>query len=200
LVCDPHIQIIPKLVRGVGGIVDLAAVPAKYSVGIGNVEIAYISYMFYNYAVQQAVDFIGMFRPYLILGAASGNATLKSDPNNPVAGTVPKSAVEIAHTFDAYIGSASKSWMKTGMAPDMTVNGQVIQQSLIITAALPQLIVAGTLYVILGLAALFVTYRPPGTPFTLAGILMMCSKITDLSLFSGDDNEKDGESCRRNTS
>src|ERR1700691_3456144 len=68
LVCDPHIQIMPQLARGFGGIVNLATPPAEYNAGVGNVDKGYISYMVYNYAVQQALDVIGVFRPYLIFG------------------------------------------------------------------------------------------------------------------------------------
>ncbi|KIM88450.1 hypothetical protein PILCRDRAFT_814352 [Piloderma croceum F 1598] len=80
---------------------------------------------------------------------------------------------------DAYIGSASKAWMVMDLAPaNTTVNGQSIQQSLIIAAALPQLVVVGVLYLILSLIALLVSRRTPGAPFTLAGILMMHSELT----------------------
>jgi hypothetical protein len=57
----------------------------------------YVSWMVYNYAVQQSHDFVGRFRPYLFFGVATGAATLDSDPNNLVGGTVPKSATEISH-------------------------------------------------------------------------------------------------------
>jgi hypothetical protein len=63
---------------------------------------------------------------------------------------------------------------------NMTVNGQLIRQSLIVTAALPQVMIAGSLYFILGLAALVISLYPPGAPFTLAGLLMMRSKLTAL--------------------
>jgi hypothetical protein len=63
---------------------------------------------------------------------------------------------------------------------NMTVNGQLIRQSLIVTAALPQVVIAGSLYFILGLAALVISLYPPGVPFTLAGLLMMRSKLTAL--------------------
>ena len=81
------------------------------------------------------------------------------------------------------------------MAPNkMTVSGQVIQQSLIITAALPQVLVVGALYFLLGLAALLVSFRKPGVPFTVAGVLMMRSKLAALHPFPGTDlvgTEKD---------
>ena len=99
LVCDPHIQIVPRLARDFGGIVDLGTVPAEYSAGVGNLDQVFTSYMVYNYAVQQATDIVGIFRPYFVFGQAAGNATLTSDPSNPITGTVPRSAVEIGHAF-----------------------------------------------------------------------------------------------------
>ena len=72
----------------------------------------------------------------------------------------------------------------------MTVNGQVIQQSLIITAALPQVLLAGGLYLVLGLSAFIICFCTPGAPFTLAGVLMMRSKLTMLHVFPGEDDEK----------
>ena len=83
------------------------------------------------------------------------------------------------------------------LAPNkMTVNGQIIQESLIITAALPQVLVVGALYLLLGLAALLVSFRKQGVPFTVAGVLMMRSKLAALHLFSGTDlvsTEKDAK-------
>jgi membrane protein implicated in regulation of membrane protease activity len=55
-----------------------------------------------------------------------------------------------------------------------------------VTAALPQIIAAGVLYLILGVAAFIISLRPPGTPFTLAGILMMRSKLVTLGLSWGN--------------
>jgi len=72
-----------------------------------------------------------------------------------------------------------------------SVNGQIIRQSLIITAALPQLLVAGGLYLLLALAALFISFRPPGIPFTLAGMLMMHSKLAALHTVSNNDQMDD---------
>ena len=72
-----------------------------------------------------------------------------------------------------------------------TVNGQIIQQSLIITAALPQVLVAGILYLLLGFAAYVVSVRTPGAPFTLAGLLIMHSKLAGLHLIFRRDHEKD---------
>jgi hypothetical protein len=78
--------------------------------------------------------------------------------------------------------------MVMDLAPNKTtVSGQVIQQSLIITAALPQVLVVGALYLLLGLAALLVSFRKPGVPFTVAGVLMMRSKLAALHLFPGGD-------------
>jgi hypothetical protein len=89
---------------------------------------------------------------------------------------------------DAYIGSASKSWITTGLSANHTnVNGQTIQQSLIIIAALPQVLIAGGLYLLLALAALVITSRTPGAPFTLAGILMMHSKLAVLCAVPSKD-------------
>ena len=76
----------------------------------------------------------------------------------------------------------------------VSINAQYIQQSLLVTAALPQVIITGVLYLILGFAALLVTFHPPEAPFTLAGILMKYSKLADYNLFSsgdGQDNKMD---------
>ena len=99
LVCDPHIQIIPQFARAFGGIVDLASAPAGYSAGVGNMDRGYVSFMVYNYAAQQALDILGIFRPYIVFGEATGNAVLTSDPNNSAGGTVPKPTLEIAQTL-----------------------------------------------------------------------------------------------------
>jgi hypothetical protein len=98
----------------------------------------------------------------------------------------------IARHQDAYIGSASKAWMVLDLAPaNTTVNGQIIQQSLIIAAALPQLVVVGVLYLILGLIALLISRRTPGAPFTLAGILMMHSELTALHILRDESCQND---------
>ena len=70
-----------------------------------------------------------------------------------------------------------------------TVDGQVIHRSLVITAALPQVIASGMLYLILGIAALIINLRIPGAPFTLAGILMMRSELAALQMSTGNDRE-----------
>jgi hypothetical protein len=44
----------------------------------------------------------------------------------------------------------------------------IIQQLLIITAVLPQVLIAGVLYLILAAAALVIRFYIPGVPFTLA--------------------------------
>ena len=67
------------------------------------------------------------------------------------------------------------------------VNGQTIQQSLTITAALPLVLVTATLYFLLGLAALLIGLRTREAPFTLAGVLMMHSKLASLQLFPKND-------------
>lgn len=89
----------PKLARSFGGFIDLSSVPAKYSTGVGNLDKVITSYMVFNYATQQALSIIGMFRPYLVFGVAIGKATLTEDPGNPAGGTVPKSTVAIGHIF-----------------------------------------------------------------------------------------------------
>lgn len=83
--------------------------------------------------------------------------------------------------------------MTLGVADNMTVNGQVIRQSLIITAALPQVLLSCGLYLLLGLSAFIICFRTPGTPFTLAGVLMMRSKLTTLHLFPDEDDKKGDE-------
>ena len=99
MVCDPHIQITPPLARGFGGIINLTRVLDEYSAGVGNMDQVYMSYMVYNYAVQQAVNIVGIFRSYIVFGEAIGNAVLSSDPSNPVGGTIPKSTAEIAQAL-----------------------------------------------------------------------------------------------------
>jgi len=214
LICDPHIQITPQLARDFGGIIELARVPNEYNAGVGNIDKSYLSYMVYNYAVQQALDLVGIFRPYIFFGLATGNAILTSDPINTADGTVPKSTVQIARTLvrlisshrrrklmmmtrrqDAYIGSASKAWMVMDLAPyNTTVSGQTIEQSLVIASALPQVIVVAALYLFLGLIALFVSLRTPGAPFTLAGILMMHSQLAGLHLLNDKGYQDDKKS------
>ena len=70
------------------------------------------------------------------------------------------------------------------------VNGQTIQQSLTITAALPLVLVVAVLYILLGLAALLVSFHTQEAPFTLAGVLMMHSKLTSLQLFPKNDQQE----------
>ena len=99
LVCDPHIQFMPKLARGLGGFVDLSSVPVEYIAGVGNMNQSFVAWMVYNYAVQQARDIVGIFRPYIFFGQATGNAILRSDPNNPASGTVPRSTTDIGNAL-----------------------------------------------------------------------------------------------------
>lgn len=82
---------------------------------------------------------------------------------------------------DDYISSASKVWTQMS-DPNLTanVNVQLIKESLVITAGLPQVLVTALLYLFLGIAALIVSRRTPGTPFTLAGILTLRSKLSKL--------------------
>jgi hypothetical protein len=87
--------------------------------------------------------------------------------------------------------------MIASVGNNTTINGQIIEQSLVITSALPQVIVAGVLYLILALAALSISFRQPGAPFTLAGILLMHSTLDALQLFSGKDDKKDSESSEK---
>jgi hypothetical protein len=89
---------------------------------------------------------------------------------------------------DAYIGSSSKAWMAMDLAAQtMTVNGNIIQHSLILTAALPQVLAAGGVYLLLGLAGLFLSLRTPGAPLTLAGVLMMHSRLTSSGILPDQD-------------
>ena len=70
-----------------------------------------------------------------------------------------------------------------------TVDGQTIQQSLTITAALPLALVTAVLYVLLGLTALLVSFRTLEAPFTLAGVLMMHSKLNSLQILPRNDQQ-----------
>jgi hypothetical protein len=80
--------------------------------------------------------------------------------------------------------------MDMDLAPNMTtVNGQIIQQSLIVTAALPQVLAAGVLYLLLSLAGLLISLRIPGVPFTLADMLMMHSRLAALQLLPSQDKQ-----------
>jgi hypothetical protein len=97
LVCDPNIQITTQTARAFGGFLELEKAPAKFeTTGVGNVDKDYIAFTIYSYAVQQAQEIIGVFRPYLVFGLVMGNAIMDADPLNPVSGTVPKSPGEIA--------------------------------------------------------------------------------------------------------
>jgi hypothetical protein len=91
-----------------GGSIDLEAAPSKYDKGVGNLEKEFVPFMIYNYAVQQAGwEIVGEFRPYLLFGVATGNATLDADPLNPAGGTVLKTPTEIAAKLVNYdIGSS----------------------------------------------------------------------------------------------
>jgi hypothetical protein len=116
LVCNPHIQITSKLVRAIGGSVNLENVPDEYSAGVGNMDKMFVSYMVYSYAVQQAMDLVSKFRPNILIGGATGNATLTSDPSNPAGGTIPKSPVNIAPIlvmFTFRISLFAKIWLIT---------------------------------------------------------------------------------------
>ena len=86
------------------------------------------------------------------------------------------------------------------MDKSMMVNGQVIRQSLIITAALPQVLLTAGLYLVWGLSAFIICFHTLGTPFTLTGILMMHFKLTMLYLFPGKDDEKGDRSSTSGTS
>lgn len=99
LVCDPHIEFMPKTARAFGGFVELSNVSAAYRAGVGNMDANFMSYMVYNYAAQQALSTIGTFRPYLVFSEATGNAIFASDPVNPDSGIVPKSTEEIANAL-----------------------------------------------------------------------------------------------------
>jgi hypothetical protein len=89
----------PKLARGFGGFVDLSSAPVEYSAGVGNMDQLCVAWMVYNYAVQQARDIVGIFRPYIFFGQATGNAILTSDPNNPSGGIIPRSTADIGNTL-----------------------------------------------------------------------------------------------------
>jgi hypothetical protein len=89
---------------------------------------------------------------------------------------------------DAYMGSSSKAWMAMDLAAEtMTVNGHIIQRSLILTAALPQVLATGGVYLLLGLAGLFLILRTPEAPLTLAGVLMMHSRLTSSRILPNQD-------------
>jgi hypothetical protein len=80
-----------------------------------------------------------------------------------------------------YIVSASKIWSTDIFGPQQTqISAQIIQQALLITAALPQVLITGALYLFLGMTGLVVTFRTPRAPFTLAGLLMMHRKLTNI--------------------
>lgn len=77
-----------------------------------------------------------------------------------------------------------------------TVNGQIIQQSLVITVALPRVLVAAVLYLLLGLAACVGSFR--------TSAIYPCRAIDDtpelaaLHLLPGEYDEKDNTSGRGN--
>ncbi|KAF7973884.1 hypothetical protein HWV62_14012 [Athelia sp. TMB] len=191
LVCEPVITIMPKTARALAGITELSPPPSEFSGGVGNLDKGYVAYMTYAWAVQQAQDLTGVFRPNLLFGLALGNAVLQADPLNTSNGTIPRSNEDIAMTMISYMGSASKSWIAMSANPNTTMNVdlQVIKQSLVIAAGLPQLIITAVLYVLLVLAGFLVSRRAPAVPFTLSGILMLHSKLTKLTITDGDDEE-----------
>ena len=108
LVCDPNIEITTRSAYAFGGLIGLEAAPSKYDKGVGNLDKDWVSFMIYNYAVQQAGDFITEFRPYLLLGTLAGNATLDADPLNLVGGMVPKPLTEIAAKMVSYDSESSR--------------------------------------------------------------------------------------------
>jgi hypothetical protein len=78
--------------------------------------------------------------------------------------------------------------MTTGLSANHTsVNGHIIQQSLIITAALLQVLITGVLYLIWATVALVIRFCIPGVPFTLAGVPMMHSKLVALHMVPNKD-------------
>jgi len=60
-------------------------------------------------------------------------------------------------------------------------------------------LLAAALYLLLGLAAFIVSSRTPGAPFTLAGLLMMHSKLASLYLVTEKVDEKNGDSGEETT-
>lgn len=71
----------------------------------------------------------------------------------------------------------------------MDVELQIIKQSLVVTAGLPQLIITAVLYLILGLAAVVISRRTPAVPFTLAGILMLRSELANVWIDAADEED-----------
>jgi hypothetical protein len=49
-----------------GGFVNLEHASAKYSIGVGNMNKNYVSFMVYNYTVQQVQEIVSEFRLYLL--------------------------------------------------------------------------------------------------------------------------------------
>ncbi|KZP06429.1 hypothetical protein FIBSPDRAFT_876554 [Athelia psychrophila] len=71
----------------------------------------------------------------------------------------------------------------------MDVELQLINQSLVVTAGLPQLIITAVLYLMLALAAVVVSRRTPAVPFTLAGILMLRSELANVWVDVTDEED-----------
>lgn len=99
LVCDPRMTLEVAFARAFGNTISLSPAPEGYTEGVGNLNLTFAAYMVYNYAVQQAHDVIGVFRPNLLLGLAPGNAVLQTDSDNSANGTIPRSSVDIARTL-----------------------------------------------------------------------------------------------------
>lgn len=194
LVCDPGVHTVPVIATAYNGAIQIE--PTNSSTPIGNIVGDLATYLIFNFATQQALTILGIFRPYLLFGLATGNAVFDSDPANPINGVVPKPLLEIASHLDAQITSGSKAWTRPG-GPNgtMTVNGKVIQSSLIMVAGLPWILASALLFFVLGCMGLVITRRRLAAPFTLAGILMMSSQLEaiqfDISGGQKDDAKVD---------
>lgn len=64
----------------------------------------------------------------------------------------------------------------------MVVNGQIIEQSFVVTSAWPLIVVTAVTYLLLILLVIMLSIRTPEAPFTLAGVLTMHSKLVGLGL------------------
>lgn len=93
LVCDPGLQMITTVASAIGGSIQLES---TNSTAIGNIAREYATYQVFNFATQQALSTLGIFRNYLLFGLATGNAIFDADPANPANGTVPKPLLQIS--------------------------------------------------------------------------------------------------------
>ncbi|KAF7982507.1 hypothetical protein HWV62_28106 [Athelia sp. TMB] len=188
LVCDPQLRTLPAVATAYNGAIQLDTTSSTKAVG--NIVGDFATYLVYNFAAEQALSLLGIFRPYLLFGLATGNAVFDADPANAANGVVPKPLLEIASNLDAYIASGSKAWTHgNGPSETIPVSGAVIKPALVMVAGLPWVVAAAVLFFALGCMGLVIARRRMTAPFTLAGILMMSAQLEAMQFDGGEKDE-----------